>query len=69
MSTAILSGNNAVHPNGKSFKIVKDITTTGGHGSINKTSSTPTTPSSVPTPNSLPPLASISTQFLRTEYN
>jgi hypothetical protein len=48
-----------VHPNEKSFKIVKDITTTGDDGSINKTSSAPTTPSSVPTPNSLPPLQPI----------
>jgi hypothetical protein len=43
-----------VHPKGKSFKIVKDIAITD-HGGINKTSSTPTTRSSIPTPNSLPP--------------
>jgi hypothetical protein len=35
--------------NSKGYAII------GGHGSINKTPSTPTTRSSIPTPNSLPP--------------
>jgi DNA-binding winged helix-turn-helix (wHTH) protein len=38
----------------KGFKIVKDIAITD-HDGINKTSSTPTTLSSIPTPNNLPP--------------
>jgi hypothetical protein len=44
-----------VHLKGKSFKIVKDIAITGGRGSINRISSTPTTWSSIPTLNGLPP--------------
>ena len=44
-----------MHSKGKSFKIVKDIAITGGRASINKISSTPTTRSSIPTVNGLPP--------------
>lgn len=44
-----------MHSKEKSFKIVKDIAITGGRGGINKISSTPTTRSSIPTVNGLPP--------------
>ena len=44
-----------MHSKRKSFKIVKDIAMTGGRASINKISSTPTTRSSIPTVNGLPP--------------
>jgi hypothetical protein len=50
-------------PEGKRFKIVKDIAITGGHSISNKTSSTSKTRSSIPT------LASIPMQILPPEYH